>query len=150
MSQSKFARLVGVSEPLINAIEAGQRKLTPSIARKISLSTGASSDSLLKKRGKPETLYGKQYTVEMYKQWKAPSSDEEGKILRKAGLDEDHYRVVNSVDLLLKSAEEKGKFGQLHLDLSYWIKDACPRFGLTATYARLMKESEREDVSNCL
>lgn len=144
MSQAKFARLVGVSEPLINAIEAGQRRVTPFIARKISLATGSSAESLIQKRGKPETLYRLKYTAKAFQQWKAPTSDDQGKDLRKAALEEDCYRAVNSVDKLLKAAEEQGKFSQVHLDLSYWIKDVCPRYGLTTTYNRLMRESKKE------
>lgn len=54
--QDWLAARVGVSRPYINKLARGRKKLSPSMARRISLELGVPPDSLLPSTGRDVTL----------------------------------------------------------------------------------------------
>lgn len=66
-SQAQLAELAGCSRPMIQAIELGQRNLSPGIAQRLAKATGASLRWLLDgKPRKPIDSHGRPYTRETF------------------------------------------------------------------------------------
>lgn len=76
MNQGKFAKLVGVSESLINKIECGAAKVTDEIAKKIAMATGVPMESLRKKAGPLIGFDGEHYTQNTFEKWRGNKADE--------------------------------------------------------------------------
>ena len=67
ITQSELAKMIGVSDAAIIAIEAGHLPMSAKMARRIMSSSGVSSDSLMKPTGRPLDLDSQPYTREKFK-----------------------------------------------------------------------------------
>lgn len=72
LSQTAFAKLVGVSMPTIQAIEGGKLKIAAKLAARMAEATGASAEELLKgTMGKPKTVSGQKFTLQSFRAWES-------------------------------------------------------------------------------
>lgn len=70
LSQTAFAKLVGVSMPTIQAIEGGKLKITTKLAARMAEATGVSAEELLKGNlGKPISVNGQRFTLKTFRTW---------------------------------------------------------------------------------
>lgn len=104
MNQGKFAKLVGVSESLINQIEYGAAEVTDDIAKKIAIATGVSMESLTKKKSPPVGFDDKHYTLNTFEKWQRHKKDE-----MEPNIESLKKFFTDGIECLLNAAHEKGR-----------------------------------------
>ena len=74
-SMRAFAEAAGVSYGMIQLIEAGKRRITPTLARSISAFTGCDPEGLM--AGKATDQQGRSYTKELFVEWQSTEATQE-------------------------------------------------------------------------
>lgn len=130
MNQDKFARLIGISPSLLNAIEAGQRKLTPEVAALIGAATGVEPDSLMSKKGRPlveidrdDYAEGGAFSSLSYSWWKES-------LCSAREYREHRGEAVRSLSRFLMQAFKKKKLRPALLAFKQWLKATTEQYGL--------------------
>ena len=141
LSQQAFAKLVGTSPATIQSIELGRLQLSPALANRISVATGADPYSLLQKHGAPLNIFREPYTAKSFgitkgDQWPADAFKSSCK------------RAILYLEALLTAADSAQKRRSLPLLLSFdnWLRTARREFALESESARTLRQlTERVD-----
>ena len=103
MSQTAFAKFVGVSFPTIQKNEAGTLKMSRTLAKRIMAQTGAFFPCLLKEGAEAVDLRFEVYTPQSYERWKgrlAPfSAGSLAKAAKDAGIDPQSLKAANPEEI---------------------------------------------------
>ena len=132
--QPTFAERVGVSPPLIVALENRQRNLSPNTANLIGAAMGCRGEELM--RGKLVNREGKAYTEKDYKRHTSSDFDKEELQL----LGETLKIQLKAFDALLKCPKDMRKFYLLETLFNQFVSQAIASLECEREYDRRLKE----------
>ena len=101
MTQAEFADALEMSVPYIQAVELGQRKANPELARRVQYKTGAWPLSIEEGWEQAVDSFGEPYTNETYQRFRSPPED--------AVTDDQIEKFVEPLASLAWAAAKKGK-----------------------------------------
>lgn len=150
LTQSDFARLIGVSLDLIKGIETGRNRLTQPVAARIFVATGADVQSLLKGKGKVKYLHGGiDYREEHYKDWASHVSA----MPKEHVLATFHSVIGPHMQLLLLAAARTMRGGKVRNRLASlldswarWEADVVESFGLKPQINEVIRECSKAEL----
>ncbi len=141
LSQPAFAKLVGTSPATIQSVELGRLSLSPKLANRICVATGADPYSLLGRHARPRDILGRPYTPESFGITKYKRSLE--------GRCEEVWKpALLYMEALLRASDatRNSRLFALLLSFDTWLQTARKEFGLQAESSRILRElTERPD-----
>jgi transcriptional regulator with XRE-family HTH domain len=136
-TQGRFAKMVGVSESYIQAIELGQRQISDDLALDIAANYGLN----------PEWLKGKAKVFNNGCATLRESCQTIGDTLSRSFRDDVEFFVDSieaKVEILLAAAQRERKEIAVLLSLQKWIDDATKRYGLGTTIKAVLNSQSAE------
>jgi hypothetical protein len=131
--------MVGASAATIQSIELGRLRLSPALANRICVATGADPHTLLHPRGRPRDVCGKPYTPASFA------------ITKHEPLNGDDFeksckRALLFLEALLRAAKSPQKLRSRALLFSFqnWLQTARKEFGLKTESPRMLRELTEE------
>jgi transcriptional regulator with XRE-family HTH domain len=156
-TQEQFALMLGVSKDTIVSVENGRNRLTPRLAKRIHIATGALPDSLLENKGnllaRAYELHGPAvpYTKGYFDQWRRISvgSLDDNQATRDRSAERMFDLTKDRIEVLLVAATRSGlsgrdRFPAVLQSLDEWIDTVYHDFGLAAEVDAVIRERTYE------
>ena len=159
-TQEQFAVMLGVSKDTIVSVENGRNRLSPGLASRTHIATGADEVNLLKNSGKVVTPgSGRQpeaeYTRKSFDQWRklvfGPNADDPAGRKKTAQFYFDY--IKGRIEVLLLAATRPGvkghdRFPAVIQSLEGWINHAYEEFELAQEVDEVLREETTFAVPN--
>jgi transcriptional regulator with XRE-family HTH domain len=137
-SQSQFATMIGVSIHTVISVENGRNRLTPKLARRIQIATGA---NLLKlSRGKILEVEGKEFTRKSFEEWRSEFGNDEESIMGRLA------EIKFWIEVFFRAAARPGaggnrdRFPAIYMSLIDWLYETNKAFKLEQEIETISEE----------
>jgi len=135
MGQAVFAKLIGISQNTLRAVELGQRRLSLSLATKIFVATGVDHRSLFDPNGIPRYFGGIPYTTDSYESYMKTRFDI-NENLKSAGL----KALIDYITIVMEAAADRQKATGFHWAIVEFVKQFCVENKLEYTLNLKLKD----------
>ena len=149
-TQREFAAMVGCSKETVVSVENEDRNnLTPKLARKIYMATGADVKSLLRGDGKLMNADGKVYTEQDFLKWRTVFTSTEEEAIQRFQSVIGWIGVVFLAAAKPGSGKKKDRLPALYVEITDWLKDTVDDFQLKPEITAIMKAKTKKKEGWC-
>ena len=141
-SQSQFAAMIGVSIHTIISVENGRNRLTPKLARRIQIATGA---NLLKSsKGKILEVEGKEFTGKSFEEWRSKFGSDENSVMGR------FEEIKFWIEVFFRAAARPGvggnrdRFPAVYISLIDWLYETNKAFKLDQEIETISQEMSHQ------